>query len=292
MRASLIQIGVDEGESVDSRRRRAASLVREQSGADLVVLPELWTTGAFAYEEFAAEAEPLQGPTYEVMAGAARDAGVWLHAGSIPERTASDGGSGADDGPLYNTSLIFSPSGELAAAYRKIHRFGFDKGEAVLMGAGTELVTVRLPGPATTPGPATAPGPATTPASATTLGLATCYDLRFPELFRGLVDAGAEILVIPAGWPERRRSHWTLLTQARAVENQAYVLACGTAGTHAGVPQAGHSIVVDPWGEVLGEAGSGEEVLTVEFDPGKVAATREQFPALKDRMLGLRPPGR
>ncbi|GGZ88672.1 carbon-nitrogen family hydrolase [Streptomyces bluensis] len=283
MRASLIQIGVDEGESVDSRRRRAASLVREQSGADLVVLPELWTTGAFAYEEFATEAEPLQGLTYEVMAEAARDAGVWLHAGSIPEKTASDSGSAAGAGPhgsLYNTSLIFSPSGELAAAYRKIHRFGFDKGEAVLMGAGAELVTVRLPGPATTPG------------LATTLGLATCYDLRFPELFRGLVDAGAEILVIPAGWPERRRSHWTLLAQARAVENQAYVLACGTAGSHAGVPQAGHSIVVDPWGEVLGEAGSGEEVLTVEFDPGKVAATREQFPALKDRMLGLRPPAR
>ncbi|MBA2807589.1 carbon-nitrogen family hydrolase [Streptomyces sp. KM273126] len=286
MRASLIQIGVDEGESVGSRRRRVASLIREQSGADLVVLPELWTTGAFAYQEFAAEAEPLEGPTYEVMAKAARDAGVWLHAGSIPERAASDSGSAAGDGPLYNTSLIFSPSGELAATYRKIHRFGFDKGEAVLMGAGSELVTVRLPGPATTHGLATTHGPATT------LGLATCYDLRFPELFRGLVDAGAEILVIPAGWPERRRSHWTLLAQARAVENQAYVLACGTAGTHAGVPQAGHSIVVDPWGEVLGEAGSGEEVLTVEFDPAKVAATREQFPALKDRMLGLRPPGR
>ncbi|MEV6588324.1 carbon-nitrogen family hydrolase [Streptomyces acidicola] len=292
MRASLIQIGVDEGESVGSRRRRVASLIREQSGADLVVLPELWTTGAFAYQEFAAEAEPLEGPTYEVMAKAARDAGVWLHAGSIPERAASDSGSAAGDGPLYNTSLIFSPSGELAATYRKIHRFGFDKGEAVLMGAGSELVTVRLPGPATVHGPATTHGLATTHGPATTLGLATCYDLRFPELFRGLVDAGAEILVIPAGWPERRRSHWTLLAQARAVENQAYVLACGTAGTHAGVPQAGHSIVVDPWGEVLGEAGSGEEVLTVEFDPGKVAATREQFPALKDRMLGLRPPGR
>ncbi|MPY65081.1 carbon-nitrogen family hydrolase [Streptomyces spongiae] len=270
MRASLIQIGVDEGESVESRRRRVAALVREQSGADLVVLPELWTTGAFAYEEFTAEAEPLEGPTYEVMAKAASDAGVWLHAGSIPERD--------PDGPLYNTSLVFSPSGELAAAYRKIHRFGFDKGEAVLMGAGSELVTVRLPGPGSERG--------------TTLGVATCYDLRFPELFRGLVDAGAEILVVPAGWPERRRSHWTLLAQARAVENQAFVLACGTAGTHAGVPQAGHSIVVDPWGEVLGEAGAGEEVLTVEFDAEKVATTREQFPALKDRVLGLGVPRR
>ncbi|MFF8931044.1 carbon-nitrogen family hydrolase [Streptomyces longwoodensis] len=263
MRASLIQIAVDEGESAGARRRRVASLVRQQAGAaDLVVLPELWTTGAFAYEAFAAEAEPLEGPTYELMAKAASDAGVWLHAGSIPERD--------PEGPLYNTSLVFSPSGDLAAAYRKIHRFGFDQGEAVLMGAGRELVTVRLPG--------------------TTLGVATCYDLRFPELFRGLVAHGAETLVVAAGWPERRRAHWTLLARARAVENQAFVLACGTAGTHAGVAQAGHSVVVDPWGEVLAEAGSGEQVLTVEFDPARVAATRDQFPALKDRVLGLEPP--
>ena len=272
MRASLLQIAVDEGESIDARRRRVASLVREQAGADLVVLPELWTTGAFAFESFGAEAEPLEGPTYEAMAKAASDAGVWLHAGSIPERAAADSGSAAGDGPLYNTSLVFSPAGELAATYRKIHRFGFDKGEAVLMGAGSELVTVRLP--------------------ETTLGLATCYDLRFPELFRGLVDAGAETVVVPAGWPERRRAHWSLFARARAVEDQVFVLACGTAGSHAGVPQAGYSVVVDPWGEVLAEAGAGEEVLTVEFDPAKVGATREQFPALKDRVLGLRPPPR
>ncbi|AJE83895.1 hydrolase [Streptomyces albus] len=258
MRASLLQIGPDGDEPVDSLRDRASSLVQEQAGADLVILPELWTTGAFAFERFAAEAEPLRGPTYELMAESARKTGVWLHAGSIPER--------AEDGTLYNTSLVFGPDGELAASYRKMHRFGFDRGEAVLMGAGTELVTVPLPG--------------------TTLGLATCYDLRFPELFRGLVDAGAELLVVPAGWPERRRAHWTLLAQARAVENQAYVLAVGSAGTHAGVPQAGHSIAVDPWGAVLAEAGHGEQVLTVDLDPARVAATREEFPALKDRVLG------
>ncbi|WP_338671369.1 carbon-nitrogen family hydrolase [Streptomyces sp. SCSIO 30461] len=267
MRASLIQIAVDPDESVDSRRRRAAALVREQSGADLVVLPELWPTGAFAYDLFAAEAEPLVGgPTYEVMAEAAADAGVWLHAGSIVER-----GAGFD-GPLYNTSLVFSPAGELTRTYRKIHRFGFDKGEAVMMAAGAELVTVPLP--------------------EATLGLATCYDLRFPELFRGLVDAGADVLVIPAGWPERRRAHWTLLARARAVENQSYVLAVGTAGTHADVRQAGHSIAVDPWGEVLAEAGSGEQVLTVDLDLTGLGVTREQFPALKDRVLGLAEPRR
>ncbi|HET6858181.1 MAG TPA: carbon-nitrogen family hydrolase [Streptomyces sp.] len=257
MRASLIQIAVDLDESVNSRRQRAASLVREQRAADLVVLPELWPVGAFAYESFVAEAEPVEGATYDVMSKAARDAGVWLHAGSIVERD--------PEGPLYNTSLVFSPDGELARTYRKIHRFGFDSGEAVMMNAGEELVTVRT--------------------DDLTFGLATCYDLRFPELFRGLVDAGAQAFVIPAGWPAKRREHWTLLARARAVENQAYVLACATAGTHAGVEQAGHSMVVDPWGEVLAEAGTAEEVLTVALDPAKVTTTREQFPALKDRRL-------
>jgi predicted amidohydrolase len=262
VRASLIQIAVDPDESVEDRRVRAASLVVAQQGADLVVLPELWPVGAFAYTAFEEEAEPLEGPTHEVMAKAAAEAGTWLHAGSFVERAA--------DGTLYNTSLVFSPQGERAAVYRKIHRFGFDKGEAVMMGAGEELVTVALPD--------------------TTLGLATCYDLRFPEQFRGLVDAGAEALVVVAGWPERRRAHWTLLAQARAVENQSYVLAVGTAGTHGDIQQAGHSIVVDPWGEVLAQAGADEEVLTVELDADKVRATREQFPALKDRRLGLAPP--
>ncbi|QXE35727.1 carbon-nitrogen family hydrolase [Streptomyces sp. GMY02] len=266
MRASLIQIAVDPHESVDSRRRRAAALVREQAGADLVVLPELWPVGAFAFEAFAEEAEAVDGPTFEAMAKAAGDAEVWLHAGSIVERDA--------DGAFYNTSLVFSPAGELVRTYRKIHRFGFDRGEATLMSAGEELVTVPLSGEG----------------RETVLGLATCYDLRFPELFRGLVDAGARLLVVPAGWPERRRAHWTLLAQARAVENQSYVLACATAGTHAGVEQSGHSIVVDPWGEVLAEAGADEEILTVDLDLSRVERTREQFPALKDRRLGLEPP--
>lgn len=127
MRASLIQIAVDPDESVNARRQRAASLIAARRGADLVVLPELWPVGAFAYTDFENEAEPLQGPTHDLMAKAAADAGVWLHAGSFVER--------APDGTLYNTSLVFTPEGERAAAYRKIHRFGFDQGEAVMMGA-------------------------------------------------------------------------------------------------------------------------------------------------------------
>ncbi|MDG9705198.1 carbon-nitrogen family hydrolase [Streptomyces sp. DH37] len=270
MRASLIQIGVDPDETVEARRARAAALVRERTASDLVVLPELWTVGAFSFDSFEAGAEPVDGPTARALSEAAREARVWLHAGSIVERAAGPGGPDGPDGPdgtaLYNTSLVFSPDGELAASYRKIHRFGFDRGEATLMSAGAEPVTVALPG--------------------TTLGLATCYDLRFPELFRALTDAGAQALVIPAGWPARRASHWSLLARARAVENQAYVLACGTAGTHADVPQAGRSVIVDPWGETLAEAPDAEErVVTADLDPAYVAKVREEFPVLRDRVL-------
>lgn len=263
VRAALLQIAANPGESVEDRRSRVAAAVCEQAGADLVVLPELWPVGAFAYDAWEDGAEPLAGPTAEAMSAAARDAGVWLHAGSIVERPAS--------GPLYNTSLLFDPEGTLRRSYRKIHRFGFSTGEAVLMGAGREIVTAATP--------------------YGTLGLATCYDLRFPEQFRLLVDAGAELLVIPAGWPARRREHWLLLARARAVECQAYVLACCAAGTDGGVEQAGHSLIVDPWGKVLAEGGEGEQVVEADLDPSRVAAVRADFPVLSDRLLGLPAPG-
>ncbi|MCZ2524729.1 carbon-nitrogen family hydrolase [Streptomyces sp. HB2AG] len=280
MRASLLQIDVDPGESVEKRRARVAGLVREEAGSDLVVLPELWTVGAFSEDLWQETAEPLDGPTAAAVSEAARDAGVWLHAGSIVERDGAD---------LYNTSLLFSPDGVLRASYRKIHRFGFDRGEAVAMSGGDRIVTAPLsvPAPAGTADAGEAPaGGGASPV----LGLATCYDLRFPEQFRLLVDAGAGMMVVPAGWPARRRGHWTLLARARAVESQAYVLACCTAGTHAGIEQAGHSMVVDPWGEVLAEAGAGEQVLRADIDPSLVARTRADFPVLRDRVLGLPAP--
>jgi predicted amidohydrolase len=263
VRATLLQIDVDQRETVAARRDRVAAMVRAQEDADLVVLPELWPVGAFAAEDFAAEAEPVDGgPTAVAMADAARAAGVWLHAGSIVER--------APDNELFNTSLLFSPEGVLTAAYRKIHRFGFDQGEAALLAAGQEIVTARLP--------------------TTVLGLATCYDLRFPEMFRLLLDAGAKTLVVPAGWPARRLAHWRLLVRARAVESQSYVLACGTAGTHAGVEQAGHSMIVDPWGDIVAEGGPGPQPLTADLDPERVAATRADFPVLRDRVLSVPAP--
>ena len=116
-------------------------------------------------------------------------------------------------------------------------------------------------------------------------GVATCYDLRFPEQFRGLIDAGASMFVVCASWPQRRVPHWRLLTAARAVENLAFVVAVGACGTQLGVVQGGESVVVDPWGETLALAGRTETVLDVEIDLARVAAVRKEFPALQDRRL-------
>ena len=260
MQVALLQIGYGDEEPVADRVSRVADLVRAQEGHDLVVLPELWAPGGFSYREWEARSEPIDGPTYAALAAAARDASVLLHAGSIVERLPAPG---ADGRTLANTSLVIAPDGSLVAAYRKIHRFGFGAGEPRLMEAGTELVTV--------------------PALGTTLGLSTCYDLRFPELYRSLLDAGTEVLVVPAAWPLARVAHWTLMGRARAVEDQCWLLACNTAGTHAGVTMGGHSQVVAPTGEVVAEAGVDEEVLSVSIDPSLVAETRSSFPVLADR---------
>ncbi|MFE4698925.1 carbon-nitrogen family hydrolase [Streptomyces sp. NPDC056738] len=264
MRASLIQLSVDDADSADERRHRAASLVRARAGDDLVVLPELWAAGAWAYDRWEQDAEGLDGPTAAAMSAAAREAGVWLHAGSVVERDT--------DGTLYNTALLFDRTGELRGCYRKIHRYGFDTGEATLMGGGDAIVTV--------------------PTDFGVIGLAICYDLRFPELFRGLLDAGAELIVIPAAWPAARLTHWQLLTRTRALEEQVFLLACCATGTHGGMRQGGHSVVVDPWGTVLGEARTAEETLTVDLDMAQVALMRSELPVLRDRVLAIEAPGR
>ena len=127
---------------------------------------------------------------------------------------------------------------------------GFGGGEPKLMEAGGEVVVTDLPAPA----------------DGLRIGLSTCYDLRFPELYRAQLDRGAEVFVIPSAWPMARVEHWRLLLRARAVEDQCFVVAANTAGTHAGVEMGGHSAVVDPSGSVLAEAGPGEETLSVEID--------------------------
>jgi predicted amidohydrolase len=253
LRVHLIQLAYGDDETPDERRERVAGLVRAQAGADLVVLPELWPQGGFAYDRWEAQAEPTAGPSLQALSAAAADLGALVHMGSFVERD--------DTGRMFNTSVLLGADGGVLAAYRKIHLFGFGEGEPKLMTAGTDIVVYDG------------------------LGIATCYDLRFPEMFRGLLDGGALALVMASAWPEKRIAHWRLLAQARAVENQMYVVACNTAGTHAGVPMGGNSMVVDPWGVVLAEAGDDEEVLTVDIDLSSVPATRSSFPVLADRRL-------
>ena len=271
MRIALIQLGYDDAVSVAERTARAADLVRAQRGHDLVVLPELWAPGGFDYRAWGERAEPVDGPTATAMSAAARDAGVVLHAGSIVERPA-DGERGAEGKDLWNTSLVFGADGGLLATYRKIHRFGFAQGEPSLMEAGDEVAVVDLPDGA---------------GGTVRAGLSTCYDLRFPELYRAQLDAGATVFVIPASWPMARVGHWTLLARARAVENQCVVLACNAAGPNAGTVMGGASAVVLPTGEVAAAAGSEEQVLSVEVDMSATTSLRETFPVLRDRRLPL-----
>jgi predicted amidohydrolase len=272
MRIAVVQVGYGDEEPMPERVERVCDLVRSTveaapgSRPDLVVLPELWGPTGFDYRRWEDLAEPLDGPWVGRMTALAGDLSVTLHAGSFVERLPE---AGSDGRRLANTSVLVTAEGE-RTAYRKIHRFGFGSGEPKLLEAGAEVVTTRI---------ASADG------GAATAGLSTCYDLRFPELYRQQVDAGAEIFLVPAAWPAARVAHWTLLGRARAVEDQAFVVQCNTAGTHARTEMGGRSQVVAPNGDVLAEAGTDEEVLVVDVDPGVVAGTREAFPVLGDRRL-------
>jgi predicted amidohydrolase len=257
MRVSAVQLRVDDAEPAPQRVTRAVALVREQAGADLVVLPELWVPGAFAYHGYEATASALPGPVVEELAGAARDIDAYVLAGTFIER---------DGTALHNTAVLLSPGGEIVHTYRKIHLFGFDSGEARTLVAGSDTSVFAMPD-----------GP--------TMAMTTCYDLRFPELYRIFVDQGAELFVIPTGWPAARLDHWLALTRARAIEDQVFLVGCNQVGTQEGVELGGHSLVVDPWGRVLAEAGGDEEVLTVDIDLALVAKTRAEFPVLRDRKL-------
>ncbi len=268
MRIAVVQLSYGDEESFEHRVDRVAGLVAAQSGHDLVVLPELWGATGFDYRRWGPEAQPLDGPWVAAMSDAARAAGVTLHAGSLVELMPDRGPDGND---LANTSVVFDADGGVVATYRKVHRFGFGAGEPKLMEAGTGVVVTPLP----------AGGGERVP-----VGISTCYDLRFPELYRRQVEAGAEVFVVPAAWPAARVGHWSLLGRARAVENQCVVVQCNTAGTHAGHEMGGLSQVVSATGDVLAEASAtDEEVLSVEVDLAATTAYRESFPVLADRRL-------
>jgi predicted amidohydrolase len=247
---------------------RAEALVRDAAarGARLVVLPEVFAWRGPAAEE-AAAAEPVPGPTTARLGALARELGVWLCAGSLHERAPGAPG-------VYNTACLLDPQGELAARYRKLHLFDVDLPghvavrESATRAPGADVVVVPTP--------------------LGTIGLSICYDLRFPELYRRLVRAGAEVLLVPSAFTfPTGAAHWEVLCRARAVENQCYLVAADQAGTSPqGFRDWGDSLVVDPWGRVLARAGDGEAVVTAEVDLDYVARVRRELPALAHVRLG------
>lgn len=270
MKVAVIQLAYGDDETWQERTDRVVAMVADQAGHDLVVLPELWSAGGFDYRSWPDRAQRVDGPVITALAQVAREFGFHLHAGSIVEEPGDE--PGPQGRGRWNTSVLLGPDGSRLATYRKIHRFGFGTGEPRLMEAGEEVVVTPLAAGDEAP---------------LQLGLSTCYDLRFPELYRAQVDQGAEIFVVPAAWPAARVEAWRLLLRARAIENQAFVIAANTAGTHAGTEMGGHSAVIDPAGQVLAEAGAGEQVLSVSIDTDAVASARESFPVLTDRRIGV-----
>ena len=252
-----MQVSSDERESAPDRVERVLGMLGEAlTQADFAVLPELWISGAFDLPLAREVAAPLDFPVLESIRAMAKAADTWVHAGSYAERL--------PDGRTFNTAALIGPDGEIVATYRKRHLFGFATGERTLITAGDALIVAETPLGHT--------------------GIATCYDLRFPEMFRDLVEAGAETFLVASGWPTPRIGHWDVLTRARAIEDQAWMVACNGVGSHADITLGGHSIVIDPQGNVVAEAGDDETVLFADVEPGRAREWREAFPVLDDRL--------
>jgi predicted amidohydrolase len=245
--------------AVADRLTRAAAA----DGATLIVLPEKWTAIG-SDEELRAAAEPLDGPSIRWARQIARELSVDLVAGSILERV-----EGHER--LANTSVHIDPAGELKAAYRKLHMFDVEVAgrayrESELEEPGDEIVTSET-------------------VDGVELGLSICYDLRFPELYRILAVRGARILTVPAAFTlATTRDHWETLLRARAIENQAFVIAANQVGAHpAGQHSGGRSMIVDPWGLVLAQAQDGEGHVTADLDLDRLQEIRTRLPALAGR---------
>jgi predicted amidohydrolase len=261
LRAAAVQLNSD-GEK-DRNLATAERLVRAAAadGAALVALPEKWNLLAEG-EQLLAEAEPLDGPSLSAARSWARELGIHLLAGSIAERGAGE--------KAANTSVLIAPDGEDLAVYRKVHMFDVDAGgvsyrESEHEQPGSELVTA--------------------PVGELIAGLAVCYDLRFPELFRILALRGARLLTLPSAFTSATgRDHWEVLLRARAIENQAFVLApnqVGTAPPH--FDSYGHSAIVDPWGELLAVAPAGEGFVAADLDLAAQDEVRRSLPSLANR---------
>jgi predicted amidohydrolase len=249
-----------------------APLVAEaaERGADLVLLPEKWNAWLDG-RRLRPLAERFDGgETMDAMAGWARDLGIDLVGGSIAIRDESDD-------RVRNVSPAFDRTGALVGAYQKIHLFDVDVGgfsyrESDGTAPGIEIVTVELAG--------------------AVVGLTVCYDLRFPELYRTLaLDRGARILTVPSNFTlHTGMAHWEVLLRARAIENQAFVLATGQWGLPGGLdkPSYGNSMIVDPWGTVLARAPDGDGVILAELDLAAQDGIRSRLPALRHARPGTR----
>ncbi len=255
MRVTSIQLEIQDRPRAETLAY-GLGLLERAAGSDLILLPELWPTGYFSFSRYEAESEPVDGPTVQALAAKARALGTSLFTGSFVERAG---------GKLFNTCLLIDASGEVVARYRKMHLFGYQSEERQLLAPGTEVAVRDTPW-----------GRA---------GFSICYDLRFPELYRRMIDLGAEVFLTAAAWPAARLEPWLLLNRARALENQAFVFACNGAGSSGGVRLGGHSLFVDPFGKVVAEAGDGEELLSIDVDLELVRQFRRDFPALEDRMM-------
>ena len=263
MRLALAQLDVAAG-AVDANLDRAAAAIREAAseGTDLVALPELFDVGFFAFDAYQRAAEGLGGEKLTRVRDVAADEGVAVLAGSVVEDLAESADGPADDG-LANTSVLFDADGQRRLVYRKHHLFGYESAEADLLVPGETVPTTELLG--------------------FTIATTTCYDLRFPELYRGLADDGVDLVLVPSAWPYPRVEHWTLLPRARAVENLTYVAAVNGAGDFGDESLVGRSTVYDPWGTTLASTGDSPDIVFADLDPDRPAGVREEFPALRDR---------
>ena len=269
MRLALVQLeqtGGDLAGNVD--RAESAVVDAAADGADLVALPELFSVGYFAFDSYARKAEGLTGPTLTRLADLAAELDVGLLAGSVVEDLGASAAAGVDvpdDEGLANTAVFFDRAGRRRAVYRKHHLFGYDSMESRMLTAGESLPTAEFGG--------------------FTLGITTCYDLRFPQLYRELADAGATLVLVPSAWPYPRVEHWQLLPRARAVENLYYVAAVNGAAEFEEATLLGRSTIYDPWGTPLASAGDEPATVTADLDPDRVEEVRAEFPALSDRRL-------
>ena len=265
MRAAAIQLNstADRARNLDVADRLVRAAAAD--GAELVVLPEKWPVLGRP-EDVAAAAEPLDGPALAWARAVARELGIDLVAGSIAERGDAKG---------RNSSVHVGPDGNDRAIYRKLHMFDVTVGgrayrESALEDPGDEVVVSSL-------------------ADGTELGMTVCYDLRFPELYRELAVRGAKVVSVPAAFTlATTRVHWEVLLRARAIEDQCFVVAANQFGEHApGMRSGGRSMIVDPWGEVLAQAGEeGEAVVVADLDLGRLEEIRRDLPSLANRRLG------